>query len=119
MQSRGADPSVRTENYDAYLSPGLKTPREVAIDDEEIQDALRRLEAKYAGTKKVRVPHADIGDWWALYDYDQATIARWAADYVHPYPGAPHRLLKQQQCRSFQLDLMQCKCALDTACSAA
>ena len=83
---------MRTENYDPYLDPGKKTPREVAIDDDEIQDLLAALESKYAGTKKVRVPHADIGCWWALYDYGQAAISRWAADYTHPYPGAPSRL---------------------------
>lgn len=29
MQSRGADPSIRTENYDPYLNPGKKLPVEV------------------------------------------------------------------------------------------
>lgn len=30
LQSRGADPSVRTEDYDPYLSPGRKLPVEVS-----------------------------------------------------------------------------------------
>lgn len=34
------------------------------------------------------VPHPDIGDWWALYDYGPETVASWPADYVPPYPGA-------------------------------
>ena len=89
-QSRGADPDVLTENYDPYLDPGTKTPREVAIDDEETQDALAALEAKYAGVAKVRVPHTDIGCWWTLYDYGQEAISRWAASYLHPYPGVQH-----------------------------
>lgn len=28
-QSRGADPSIRTENYEPYLNPGRKLPVEV------------------------------------------------------------------------------------------
>ncbi len=31
MQSRGADPSIKTENYDPYLSPGRKLPVEVGL----------------------------------------------------------------------------------------
>ena len=86
-QSRGADPSIRTENYDPYLDPGCKTPQEVAIEDDEIQDALQNLEQKYADVPRVREPHPDIGCWWALYDYGQDAIGGWAKDHVHPYPG--------------------------------
>jgi len=47
-QSRGADPSIRTENYDPYLSPGKKLPIEVALDDFEVRSKLRALEKTYA-----------------------------------------------------------------------
>ena len=47
-QTRGADPSVRTNNYDPYLSPGLKLPIEVALDDEELRGKLKALDKKYA-----------------------------------------------------------------------
>ena len=30
VQSRGADPSIRTDNYDPYLDPGKKLPVEVS-----------------------------------------------------------------------------------------
>lgn len=30
LQSRGADPSIRTEDYDPYLNPGRKLPVEVS-----------------------------------------------------------------------------------------
>ena len=119
LQCRGADPSVRTENYDPYLSPGLKTPREVALDEDETQDALAALEAKYAGVKKVRVPHTDVGDWWALYDYGRETIAGWAIDYVHPYPGprAARHLCSLQACRSacMRLPAQVCMSCFGTA----
>ena len=53
VQSKGADPAIRTENYDPYLDPGCKTPRGVAIEDEETQDALEALEAQYSSVAKV------------------------------------------------------------------
>ncbi len=31
-QSRGADPSIKTEDYDPYLNPGCKTPLEASKD---------------------------------------------------------------------------------------
>merc|ERR1711920_196370 len=86
LLSRGADPSIRTEDYDPYLNPGKKVPLEVAIDDADIRSRLKGLEAKYKNTKKERQPHEDIGDWWALYDYGLDTIKKWAVDYKHPYP---------------------------------
>ena len=55
VQSKGADPGLRTENYDPYLDPGCKTPRGVAIEDEETQDALEALEARYSSVPKVCV----------------------------------------------------------------
>jgi [acyl-carrier-protein] S-malonyltransferase len=91
LQSRGADPRIRTEDYDPYLDPGKKLPVEVAIEDEAIREKLLALEKKYASVPKVREPHPDIGCWWTLYDYGQETIAKWPKDYKHPYPGArPH-----------------------------
>ena len=87
MQSRGADPNIQTEDYDPYLNPGKKTPREVAIDDDEIQDALEALEQKYQEVRKSREPHPDIGCWWTLYDYGLEAVSKWRRDYVHPYPG--------------------------------
>ena len=48
LQSRGADPGIRTENYDPYLSPGLKLPMDVALEDSEIRRKLKDLDKKYA-----------------------------------------------------------------------
>jgi [acyl-carrier-protein] S-malonyltransferase len=87
LLSRGADPIIRTKDYDPYLDPGRKTPAEVAVPDPAIRAALDALEAKYAGTPKARRPHPDIGCWWTLYDYGVDVVKGWAADYVHPYPG--------------------------------
>jgi hypothetical protein len=47
-QSRGADPSIRTEDYDPYLNPGCKLPIEVALEEDEIRGKLKALEKKYA-----------------------------------------------------------------------
>ena len=88
-QSEGADPKVLTNDYDPYLNPGKKTPIEVAIDDPEVRAKLKALEAKHASVPKKAEPHADVGDWWALYDYGLDTIKTWKKDYTHPYPGAP------------------------------
>lgn len=84
LLSRGADPSVRSEDYDPYLDPGRKTPVEVA--QEEVREALLALEAKYASVPKAPVPHPDVGCWWTLYDYGLERVREWAPDYVHPYP---------------------------------
>ena len=43
-QSRGADPSVKTEDYDPYLDPGRKLAIEVAIEDESIRSQLSALQ---------------------------------------------------------------------------
>ncbi|EIE22430.1 ankyrin [Coccomyxa subellipsoidea C-169] len=90
LLSRGADPSIRTENYDPYLSPGKKLPIDVALDDDEIRSKLRALDKKYAKVKKVREPHPDIGCWWTLYDYGLDAIKKWDKEYKHPYPGESH-----------------------------
>lgn len=43
-QSRGADPDVRTEDYDPYLDPGCKLAIDVAIEDECIRTQLLDLQ---------------------------------------------------------------------------
>ena len=90
LQSRGADPSILSEDFDPYLTPGRKCPIEMATDDEAIRDKLRNLEKMYANTPKVREPHPDIGCWQTLYDYGPDTVKTWAKDYKHPYPGCWH-----------------------------
>jgi len=88
LLSRGADPTIVSEEHDPYLRPGRRTPLEVAPDDSAVRARLAALEAAYAGAPRARRPHADIGDWWALYDYGPEVVAAWPVDYVHPYPGA-------------------------------
>ena len=87
MQSRGADPSILSDNFEPYLSPGRKAPVEVATDDEEVRHQLRALEKLYAQTPKCREPHPDIGCWQTLYDYGLDAVKSWATGYKHPYPG--------------------------------
>lgn len=87
LQSRGADPTILSENFEPYLSPGRKAPVEVAIEDEQVRSKLRALETLYRDTAKSREPHSDIGCWQALYDYGPETVKSWAKDYKHPYPG--------------------------------
>ena len=55
MQSRGADPSIRTENYDPYLKPGNHLPIDLACEDEAVRTRLLALDKAYAGTVKVCV----------------------------------------------------------------
>ena len=86
LLSEGADPSLLSEDYDPYLNPGKKTPVEVAIKDGPTRDALLALNEKYSLTTKTPVPHADIGDWWALYDYGPEAVYAWPADHKPNYP---------------------------------
>ena len=86
LLSEGADPATVTEDYDPYLNPGRKTPIEVAIKDGPTRDALRFLEEKYANVPKKPKPHADIGDWWALYDYGFDTVRKWPKDFQARFP---------------------------------
>ncbi len=44
-QSRGADPTIKTEDYDPYLDPGRKLPIEVALEDEDFRSRLSALQA--------------------------------------------------------------------------
>eukprot|EP00239_Pterosperma_sp_CCMP1384_P002941 CAMPEP_0197849424 /NCGR_PEP_ID=MMETSP1438-20131217/12016_1 /TAXON_ID=1461541 /ORGANISM="Pterosperma sp., Strain CCMP1384" /LENGTH=532 /DNA_ID=CAMNT_0043462101 /DNA_START=62 /DNA_END=1657 /DNA_ORIENTATION=- len=85
LLSEGADPSIKTEDYDPYLNPGRKVPTEVATDS-EIRSKLKALEDKYKSTPKKKEPHADVGDWWALYDYGLDVIKGWDLKYQHEYP---------------------------------
>ncbi len=86
LQSRGADPSIRTEDYDPYLNPGRHLPVDVC-EDAEVKMKLKSLEDKYASTKRANIPHVDIGCWWTLYDYGLDQVKTWKPDYQHPYPG--------------------------------
>lgn len=87
LQSRGADPTILSENFEPYLSPGRKAPVEVATEDEEVCSKLMALEKLYTDTPKSREPHPDIGCWQTLYDYGPETVKSWTKDYKHPYPG--------------------------------
>ncbi|XRB13140.1 malonyl-CoA-acyl carrier protein transacylase [Pseudoscourfieldia marina] len=89
--SRGGDPSIRTFDYDPYLNPGCKLPVDVAVDDANVRGAIDALNKKYANVQKVRVPHADIGDWWTLYDYGLDVVKTWPANYDPKYPEVAHR----------------------------
>ena len=53
-QSRGADPSIRTEDYDPYLNPGRHLPIDIAPEDETVRAKLLALDKKYADTPKAR-----------------------------------------------------------------
>jgi len=86
LLSEGADPTIKTDDYDPYLNPGKKMPIEIAIEDEEVRGKIKALEEKYASTAKRPEPHADIGDWWAIYDYGLDTVKTWAKDYKPEYP---------------------------------
>ena len=54
VQSRGADPSIRTEDYDPYLNPGHHLAIDIACEDETVRAKLLALDAKYAAIPKVR-----------------------------------------------------------------
>jgi [acyl-carrier-protein] S-malonyltransferase len=49
LQSRGADPSLLTNNVDPYLNPGRKGVLDVAVDDGAVRQQLAALNAKYEG----------------------------------------------------------------------
>ncbi|KXZ47596.1 hypothetical protein GPECTOR_34g755 [Gonium pectorale] len=53
LLSRGADPSILSEDFDPYLSPGPKSPQQMAVDDPRVRAALQALEDKYASVPKV------------------------------------------------------------------
>lgn len=120
LQSRGADPTILSENFEPYLSPGRKAPVEVAIEDEEVRSKLRALENLYMDTPKSTEPHPDIGCWQTLYDYGPEAVKSWAKDYKHPYPGSynsHHLCASQTQCTSAFCKLQSIKPLYAHQCS--
>ncbi|WIA44196.1 hypothetical protein OEZ86_010517 [Tetradesmus obliquus] len=99
LLSRGADPSLLTIDTDPYLNPGRKGVLDVAVDDDNVRQALAALNAKYEGVPKAPAPHPDVGDWWALYDYGLEAVAAWPHDYQHPYPEVLKRSRDKAQAR--------------------
>jgi [acyl-carrier-protein] S-malonyltransferase len=86
LQSRGADPSLLTEDFDPYLSPGPKLAVALALDDPALRARLLALERRYAGTPRAREPHAHVGCWWTVYDYGLEAVKAWPAAHAHAYP---------------------------------
>lgn len=53
-QSRGADPSILSDDYDTYLNPGKKTPADTELScDQNVKDKILALEKLYASVPKV------------------------------------------------------------------
>lgn len=52
-QSRGADPTITSDDFDPYLDPGPKTPAVMAPPDARVRAALAALESAYADVPKV------------------------------------------------------------------
>ena len=52
---------------------------------------MEALQAKYAATPKMPEPHADIGEWWALYDYGMDTVRKWPKGFKPDYPEERRR----------------------------
>ncbi|GAB4817244.1 hypothetical protein N2152v2_004290 [Parachlorella kessleri] len=115
LLSRGADPSIRTDNYDPYLNPGKHLPVEVATDDDAVRAKLLALEEKYAGVPKMRQPHPDVGCWWALYDYGLDRIKAWAIDYKHPYPEVAWRKRVEEERKAAKEERRKAKAAAAAA----
>jgi len=86
LLTRGADPTVKADDFDPYLDPGRKTPVELAR--KEMRERLLELEERHKDVPRVRVPHPDIGDWWTLYDYGPDHVRSWAPDHAPAYPEA-------------------------------
>ena len=55
-QSRGADPTIKTEDYDPYLDPGRKLPIEVALEDEDFRGRLSALQVSSSRTAALLYP---------------------------------------------------------------
>ena len=91
LLSEGADPKIKSEDYDPYLNPGKKTPIEVAISDDVVRGRITALEEKYAHVTKKPEPHPDIGEWWTLYDYGPDVVSKWPKDYIPDYPEERRR----------------------------
>lgn len=59
LQSHGADPAILSEDFDPYLDPGRKSPRQVASKEPAVQEALAALDMRYADVAKVSCYEAD------------------------------------------------------------
>ncbi|KAI3426449.1 hypothetical protein D9Q98_008816 [Chlorella vulgaris] len=121
LLSRGADPTLRTENYDPYLNPGKKLPIEIALDDEEglTRAKLLELEKRYADVPRAKRAHPDTGCWWALYDYGLERIKTWAPDYVHPYPEVLKRARDEAELKKAKEERRKARAAADVAATTA
>ena len=86
LLSEGADPSIKTNDFDPYLNPGPKTPCELVAQDVEVYEKLCELVEKYAHVPKKPQPNGSIGDWWALYDYGLDTVKTWPYDFRKEFP---------------------------------
>ena len=102
LLSEGADPTITTIDYDPYLDPGLKTPIEVAIQDDTVRDRLQFLIDKYADVPKKPRCHPDLGCWWTLYDYGLDVVQNWAHDYKPDYPESRRRQKALEEKRLFK-----------------
>ena len=47
---------------------------------------IKALEEKYADVQKVPEPHADLSEWWTVYDYGFDTVRKWPKHYKPVYP---------------------------------
>ncbi|KAI7846366.1 hypothetical protein COHA_000078 [Chlorella ohadii] len=122
LLSRGADPSLRTENYDPYLNPGRKLPVEVAIEEEGengVRSKLLALEKKYAHVPKKGQPHPDIGCWWTVYDYGLETVRGWNPGYKHPYPEVMKRQKDAAQQKAAKAERRKARAEAEAAAAAA
>lgn len=104
LLSRGADPSIATEDFDPYLNPGRKLPVEVATDDEAVRAKLLALEKKYAKAPKARQPHANVGCWWTLYDYGPDRVRTWDKDHKPVFPEEAKRQRDAAERRAAKAD---------------
>jgi [acyl-carrier-protein] S-malonyltransferase len=104
-KSRGADPSIASDDYDPYLDPGPKLPRDLAADD-ATRAKIDALERRYcaaggkgaAATTTTTVaprPHRHLGDFWALYDHGPDAVLSWPADGDRPPNGDYPEVLRR------------------------
>ena len=89
LLSEGADPTITTNDYDPYLDPGLKTPIEVAIQDDTVRDRLQFLIDKYTDVPKKPRCHPDL-------------VQNWAHDYKPDYPESRRRQKALEEKRLFK-----------------
>jgi len=112
LLSRGADPTITSEDYDPYLNPGKKLPIEVAVDDKNVRNKIKELEKKYKSTAKAAEPHEDIGDWWALYDYGLDSVKGWKKTYKPSYPEELKRAKDEEDRKREKKERKEKKAAL-------